>query len=60
MFALAGAALLDAAEGHDAQQHDEEAERAGNDADFGAGGERGPAVLDAGGGLDFFERGGGV
>jgi hypothetical protein len=54
VFALARAALLDAAEGHDAEQHDEKTERAGDDADFGACGEGGPAVLDAGWGLDFF------
>jgi len=56
----AGATLLDAAESHDAEEEHEEAEGAGDDADFGALGESGPAVADAGGFLDFVEDGGGV
>lgn len=55
VFLAAGAALLDAAEGHDAEEQEEEADGAGDDADFGALGEGGPAVADAGGGLDFRE-----
>jgi hypothetical protein len=60
VLTLAGAALLDAAEGHDAEEQGEGAEGAGDDADFGALGERGPAVADARGGLDLFEDGGRV
>jgi hypothetical protein len=60
VLTLARAALLDAAEGHDAEEQGEGAEGACDDADFGALGERGPAVAHARGGLDFFEDGRGV
>jgi hypothetical protein len=60
VFFAACAALLDAAESHDAEEEHEEADGAGDDADFGALGEGGPAVADARGGLDFLEDFGGV
>jgi hypothetical protein len=60
VFFLAGAALLDAAEAHDAEENEEDGERADDDADLRAFGEGGPAVADAGGGLDFVEDGRGV
>jgi hypothetical protein len=60
VFALTRAALLDAAEAHDEHEDGEHGERADDDAGFGAAGERGPVVADAGGGLDFGEDGGGV
>jgi hypothetical protein len=53
---LARAALLDAAKGHDEYQHGEQAEGAGDDADFGALGQGGPAVAHARGGLYFLRR----
>jgi hypothetical protein len=60
VFALTRATLLDAAKGHDAQKQDEDAEGAGDDADFGALGECSPAIADARWGLDFLEDGGRV
>jgi hypothetical protein len=60
VFALTRAALLDAAEAHDEHEDGEHGERADDDAGFGAAGEGGPVVADAGGGLDFGKDGGGV
>lgn len=60
MFLAARATLLDAAKGHDAEEEDEKADGAGDDTDLSALGECGPAVADAGGGLDFLENFGGV
>lgn len=58
MFPAACAALLEAAEGHDAEEHDEQADGAGDDAYFGGLGEGGPAVANVAWFLDFFEDGG--
>lgn len=60
VFASTRAALLDAAECHEAQQDHEDADGACDDADLGALGKRGPAVAHAGGRLDFLQHGGGV
>jgi hypothetical protein len=60
VFLLASAALPDAAEAHDAEEDEEDGEGADDDADLCAFGQGGPAVADAGGGLDFVEDGGGV
>jgi hypothetical protein len=55
VLALALAPLLDAAEAHNDEQDEEEAEGAGDDADLGALRKSGPAVLDTRGGLDLLE-----
>jgi hypothetical protein len=55
VFFAAGAALLDAAECHEAEQNDEDADGPCNDADLGALRESGPTVANARGFLNFFE-----
>jgi hypothetical protein len=55
VLALALAPLLDAAEAHNDEQDEEEAEGTSDDADLGALRKSGPAVLDARRGLDLLE-----
>jgi hypothetical protein len=56
VLALARAALLDAAEGHQTDEHTEDGERSDDDAALSAGGQRLPVVADAGRVLDLLKH----